>query len=106
MTKSTMIVAGVMSGTSADGINVALVEMGESRHSPARSASGARSRTLPRVRLIAHAEYPYPARVRTAVLSAMNASQASVAELSRLNFLLGELYSKAVLATGKRYRAK
>ena len=40
------------------------------------------------------------------MLSAMNASQASVAELSRLNFLLGELYSKAVLATGKRYRAK
>ena len=101
-----MIVAGVMSGTSVDGIDVALVEMAESRHSSFRSASGARARSLPQVRLIAHAEYPYPSKVRTAILSAMNATQASVAKLSRLNFLLGELYSKAVLATQKRYRAK
>jgi anhydro-N-acetylmuramic acid kinase len=101
-----MIVAGVMSGTSADGINVALVEMAESGHAPFRSASGARARSLPQVRLLAHAEYPYPSKVRTAILSAMNATQASVAKLSRLNFLLGELYSKAVLATQKRYRAK
>jgi len=105
MTKSAMIIAGVMSGTSADGINVALVEI-ESRHSRSRSVSGARARSLPHVRLIAHAEYPYPSKVRTAILSAMNATQASVAKLSRLNFLLGELYSKAVLATQKRYRAK
>jgi anhydro-N-acetylmuramic acid kinase len=106
MTNRTMIVAGVMSGTSADGINVALVEMAESRHSRSRSASGAGARSLPFVRLIAHAEYPYPSRVRTAILSAMNASEASVAKLSRLNFLLGELYSEAVLATQKRYRTK
>ena len=106
MTKRTMIVAGVMSGTSADGINVALVEMRQSRHSRSRSASGARAHSLPSVRLIAHAEYPYPSKVRTAVLSAMNANQASVAKLSRLNFLLGELYSQAVLATEKRCRAK
>ena len=101
-----MIVAGVMSGTSADGINVALVEMAESGHSPFRSPSGARARSLPHVRLLAHAEYPYPPKVRTAILSVMNATQASVAKLSRLNVLLGELYSKAVLATQKRYRAK
>jgi anhydro-N-acetylmuramic acid kinase len=106
MTNRTMIVAGVMSGTSADGINVALVEMVESRHSRSRSASGARARSLPPVRLIAHAEYPYPSKVRTAILSAMNATEASVAKLSRLNFLLGELYSEALLATQKRYRTK
>jgi anhydro-N-acetylmuramic acid kinase len=106
MTKSTMIVAGVMSGTSADGINVALVEMDESRPSGPPSASGARARSLPSVRLLAHAEYPYPAKVRTAILAAMSATQASVAQLSRLNFLLGELYSKAILSTQKRYRAK
>jgi anhydro-N-acetylmuramic acid kinase len=106
MTNSTMIVAGVMSGTSADGINVALVEMVESRHSRSPSASRARSLSFPPVRLIAHAEYPYPSKVRTAILSAMNATEASVAKLSRLNFLLGELYSEAVLATQKRYRTK
>jgi len=34
----------------------------------------------------------------------MNSTQASVAELSRLNFLMGELYAEAVLATLRRFR--
>ncbi len=84
-----MIVAGVMSGTSADGINVALVEI-----------SGAGFDT--RFKLLAHREYPYPRPVRRAVLAAMNAGRASVADLARLNFLLGELYAAAVLATQKK----
>ena len=53
-----------------------------------------------------HAEYRYPAKVRAAVLSAMNASRANVADLSRLNFLLGELYADAVLKTERRFRVK
>src|SRR5271157_1264165 len=36
----------------------------------------------------------------------MNASRASVADLARLNFLLGELYSDAVLATERQFRMK
>ncbi len=89
MTKKDMIVAGVMSGTSADGINVALVRM--------RSAE-ARSRAARALRqLLGHAEYSYSEKVRAAVLAAMNASRASVADLARLNFLLGELYADAVL---------
>ena len=94
MIKKPMIVAGVMSGTSADGINVALV------HFPARA--GGRNA----VKLLGHAEYPYPGKVRSAVLSAMNARQASVADLARLNFLLGVLYADAVLATQRRFRRK
>jgi anhydro-N-acetylmuramic acid kinase len=90
MTKKNMIVAGVMSGTSADGIDVALVRL------------GARSRR--RFELLGHAEYPYPKKVRAAVLAAMNSSRASVADLSRLNFLLGEFYSDAVLATERQFR--
>jgi len=84
-----VIVAGVMSGTSADGINVALVEI-----------SGAGFDT--RFQLVAHHEYPYPKPVRRAVLAAMNAQRASVAELARLNFLLGELYASAVLAVAQK----
>jgi anhydro-N-acetylmuramic acid kinase len=101
--KRDMIVAGVMSGTSADGINVALVRMYEDGDitSPGRSRAGAS-----RFELLCHAEYPYPKKVRSAILAAMNASSASVADLSRLNFLLGELYSDAILATEKRFRAK
>jgi len=89
-----VIVAGVMSGTSADGINVALV-----RFQTRRGASG-------KPTLIGHAEYPYAVNIRRAVLAAMNAQSASVADLSRLNFLLGELYADAVLATQKRFRVK
>jgi len=94
MKKKRMIVAGVMSGTSADGINVALVRMG----------AKVRSRTS--LELLGHAEYSYPKNVRQAVLRAMNAPRASVADLARLNFLLGELYSEAVLATERRFRVQ
>jgi anhydro-N-acetylmuramic acid kinase len=95
-----MIVAGVMSGTSVDGINVALVRI---------SGTMWRGRPRPRdsqITLLAHAEYAYPRAVRKAVLAAMNAERASVADLSRLNFLLGELYAEAVLATQGHFRLK
>ncbi len=51
-------------------------------------------------------EYSYPAKVRAAVLAAMNATQANVADLARLNSLLGELYADAVLATQQTFRVK
>jgi len=108
MSKNGMIVAGVMSGTSVDGIDVGLVEIAGrigSRENLS-TASGFRGRRRHIPTLIAHAAFPYPAKVRAAVLSAMNATQASVADLSRLNFLLGELYAEAVLATQRRFRVK
>ena len=105
-----MIVAGVMSGTSADGINVALVEIGEGIDAGAPAASAdnaARGRGHPcHIKLLGHAEFPYPRKARTAVLAAMNAESACVADLARLNFLLGELYAGAVRATERRFRIK
>jgi len=91
-----MIVAGVMSGTSADGINVALVRLLERK---------GRSSDLS-LRLLAHAEFRYPKDVRNFILQAMNADRASVADLARLNFLLGELYADAILKTQRRHRVK
>ena len=88
-----MIVAGVMSGTSADGINVALL-----------SIAGRGRRT--RFRLLAHRQYPYPREVRRAVLAAMNAKSARVADLARLNFLLGHLCADATLKTLRHARRK
>jgi anhydro-N-acetylmuramic acid kinase len=112
MTKNRMIVAGVMSGTSADGINVALVRIGGGSSSPAapganyqRRGRGARG-SMSGFELLGHVEYSYPRKVRAAVLDAMNATQASVADLARLNFLLGELYSDALLATQRKFRIK
>jgi anhydro-N-acetylmuramic acid kinase len=88
-----MIVAGIMSGTSADGIDVALVRM---------FGRGLRTR----MELLAHKGFAYPAPVRRAVLAAMNAPSISVAEVARLNFLLAELYADAVAATEKHARTK
>jgi anhydro-N-acetylmuramic acid kinase len=91
----TMTVAGVMSGTSADGIDVALV-----RIAPSRLLGNPE---LPKVRLLAHAAVPYPAAVRKRVLEAMNGENESVRELSRLHWRLGELYAKAIETALKRH---
>ncbi len=88
-----MIVAGVMSGTSADGIDVAIVRI-----------QGRGFRT--RFELLHHSAFPFPQRVRRAVLAAMNARRASVADLARLNFLLGELYADAVRTAATRAKAR
>lgn len=81
-----MIVAGVMSGTSADGVDVALVRL---------TGQGKRMR----FELIRHRSFPYPAEVRKAVLRAMNASAIAVSKLANLNFLLAEIYADCVRRT-------
>jgi anhydro-N-acetylmuramic acid kinase len=102
-----VIVAGVMSGTSADGIDVALVRIEAQLGSHSRPASTERRRPLhSRLTLLGHSSFPYPKNVRSAVLGAMNADQASVADLARLNFLLAEHYADAVLAAQRRFRVK
>ena len=86
-----MIVAGVMSGTSADGINVALVRCrGRGLHT--------------RLALLAHEQYAYTPALRKKILELMNAPSARVADLARLNFLLGELYAQAVVKTKRSAR--
>jgi anhydro-N-acetylmuramic acid kinase len=94
-----MIVAGVMSGTSADGINVALVKITEG----SRKMKQVRGSSF---RLLGHVEVAYPKAVRRAVLEMMDAASARVADLARLNFLLGELYSEAILTAQKKYGCK
>ena len=85
-----MTVAGIMSGTSADGIDVALVRL-----SPGKLRPG--------LRLLAHQGFRFPAGLRRAVLAAMNSSATSTAELGRLNWRLGIAYAEAVRATLKRH---
>ena len=108
-----MIIAGVMSGTSADGINVALVRFASDRGGPFGFAQGrlARGQSPHKHQradftLLAHAEYPFPAPIRRAILEMMNAELARVADLARLNFLLGELYAEAVAKTARQHRVK
>ncbi|MEO8592579.1 MAG: anhydro-N-acetylmuramic acid kinase [Candidatus Solibacter sp.] len=82
-----MRVAGVMSGTSLDGIDVAVVEL--------------RGR---RVETVGFTSVRYPAAVREAILGVSNCVT-HTANISRLNFQLGELYARAVLGAVKRFGA-
>jgi len=91
MKAKTMTVAGIMSGTSADGVDVAVVEI-------------APSRPTPRLTLLAHEGFPFPATLRRAILAAMNATSTSTAELARLNWRLGMAYAEAVSATVERHK--
>ena len=75
-----MIVAGIMSGTSLDGIDVAVVDC------------------RPPYRVLGFHTEPYPAKVRRAILAVTN-RPCHVAEISRLNFVLPQLYAKAFKRT-------
>jgi len=76
-----------MSGTSLDGIDVAIVEI--------------RGR---RVRTIGFTETPYSASVREAILAVSN-TDTHTAAISRLNYQLAELYAKAVLRAVRKFGA-
>jgi anhydro-N-acetylmuramic acid kinase len=93
MNAKAMTVAGIMSGTSADGIDVAV----------ARIAPG---RLRPSVTLLAHEGFAFPAALRRAILAAMNAAATSTAELARLNWRLGLAYAEVVSATVERHNVK
>ncbi len=93
MSAKTMTVAGIMSGTSADGIDVTVVRI-------------APSKLRPKLTLLAHEGFAFPATLRRAVLAAMNAASTSTAELARLNWRLGIAYLEAVEGTLKKHPVK
>lgn len=78
-----MRVAGIMSGTSLDGIDVAIIEL-EGR----------------KIQVLAHSTTPYSPDVRAAVLAVSNC-ETHTREIARLNFQLAELYASAFLQTCK-----
>jgi anhydro-N-acetylmuramic acid kinase len=83
-----MRVAGLISGTSVDGIDVAIVDIEE-------SPEGA-------LNVLCHRTVPYPAKVRQAILAVSNANT-HTASIARLNFLLGELFAEAVIGTCEQF---
>jgi anhydro-N-acetylmuramic acid kinase len=75
-------VAGLISGTSVDGIDAAVVDVDDQR-----------------LELVAAHTVPYPDAVRQRILAASN-RVVHVGEVARLNFLIGELFAEAVQALG------
>jgi anhydro-N-acetylmuramic acid kinase len=86
-----MRVLGLMSGTSADGIDVALARI-----------SGAPPHL--RARCEAHHHVAYAAPIRNAILRLANGDPTTTAEISQLNFLLGEEFAAAAIAACRRWR--
>jgi len=88
-----MTVAGIMSGTSADGIDVAFTRITPHPDDP----------EAPALKLLGHAGFPFPPALRRAVLAAMNADAIATAELARLNWRLGQAYSEALAVALERH---
>ena len=86
-----MRVIGMMSGTSADGIDVALANI-----------SGARPRLA--AKLEGHYHASFSKVVRNAILRLANGDATTTAEISQLNFLLGEEFASAAIAACAKWR--
>lgn len=97
------LVLGVMSGTSADGIDVGLVRIAGNAARVARSKSGKQVGGLS-AKLEGIYSASYPSEVRDAILRVANVGSTTTAEISQLNFLLGDLYAHAILAALKKFR--
>ena len=91
-----MVVAGVMSGTSADGVDVAICRVGP----------GNRAGDTPLVEVLGHRAFPYTPELRAAVGAAMDAKRTSAAELARLSWRLGEVYAASVTEAAQRLGLK
>jgi anhydro-N-acetylmuramic acid kinase len=80
---------GIMSGTSADGIDVALVRISD------RAA-----------RVENFAAFPFPARIRKTILQLGEGRATTTAELSQLDFLLGDVFAEAAVAACRKFRVR
>jgi anhydro-N-acetylmuramic acid kinase len=86
-----MLVLGLMSGTSADAIDVALARIsGAPPHLSAKP--------------LAHTAIKFPAAIQKEILRVAEQQLISAGALSQLNFRLGELFAEAALTACRRFR--
>jgi anhydro-N-acetylmuramic acid kinase len=91
MPKNSLLVLGLMSGTSTDGIEAALVRI-----------SGAPPKL--KSTLLGHHSLPIPKPIRAQILRVAEGIPLPAAEISQLNFRLGHLFADASVATCKKLR--
>jgi len=91
MKSKSILVLGIMSGTSADGIDVALAQI-----------SGAPPYL--KSKLLNHTSISFLPAVRKEILRVAEQQHISAGELSQLNFRLGKLFAEAALAACKKFR--
>jgi anhydro-N-acetylmuramic acid kinase len=94
-------VIGLMSGTSADGIDAVLLglpgfpELGSNLTAPRLEEFA-----MPRIKVLEHSYTPYSDGLRDAVLEAMR-GEMKTADLAQLHFALGEAYAKSAKVFAK-----
>jgi anhydro-N-acetylmuramic acid kinase len=91
MTSKPLLALGLMSGTSADGIDVALARI-----------SGAPPHL--NAKLLGHTSFDFPPALRKEILRVAEQQPISAGGLSQLNFRLGHIYADAALAACKRFK--
>jgi len=91
-----LLVAGIMSGTSADGIDVALC-----RVSPALNKDAA-----PRLKVLGHRSFAYDKKLRAAVLGIAAGDKTTAAELSQLSWRLGARYAECIEISARELNIK
>src|ERR1700680_3528193 len=91
MTRKSSLVLGVMSGTSADAIEVALARI-----------SGAPPHL--NAKLLNHASLSFQPKLRKEILRIAEQQPISAGDLSQLNFRLGETFAEAALTACRRFR--
>jgi anhydro-N-acetylmuramic acid kinase len=84
------LVLGMMSGTSADGIDAALVRI-----------SGAPPRL--KIRLLNHMQQPFAPEIRKEILRVAEQNPLTPGEVSQLHARLGHVYAEAALAACKKF---
>jgi len=91
MSEKHMLVLGMMSGTSADGIDVALARI--SGAPPSLNA-----------KLLGHTSVKFPLALRKEILRVAEQHATTAGELSQLNFRLGVVFADAALAACREFR--
>ncbi len=89
-TENGMRMVGMISGTSVDAIDVAVCDIAPD------ASKGLDALTL---RLVAYAEQPFPPVLRERTLALLSAQAAPLADLTELNFQLGDAFADAALRT-------
>jgi len=91
MSQKPMLVLGMMSGTSADGIDIALARI-----------LGAPPNV--NAKLLGHSSVKFPEALRKEILRVAEQHPISAGALSQLNFRLGELFADAAMAACRKFR--
>jgi len=85
--QASLRIAGLMSGTSADGVDVAIIDF-----------------AIDAVKVLAFDTYPYPPCVGEAISKLFSNEKTAVSDICHLNFVIGEVFADAVLKLCRKGR--